>query len=88
MDCGCHSPERVGFPEYTLKVAWEMVSGNCECGIYTCGNGYAMAMLANRVPGMRATICHDAFTDTSLIQAPITWIMRFIGQALGTAQPL
>ena len=63
VDCGCHSAERrVDFPEYTFKVVWELVSGNCERGIYTCGNGYAMAMVANRIPGMRATICHDAFT--------------------------
>ena len=65
VDCGCYSRDPVDWAEYTLKVVWELVSGNCDRGIYTCGNGYAMAMLANRVPGIRATICHDSFTARS-----------------------
>ncbi len=62
VDCGCHSAVRVDYLEYTLKVVWELVSGNCELGVVVCGNGYGMAMVANRIPGIRAAICHDAFT--------------------------
>jgi RpiB/LacA/LacB family sugar-phosphate isomerase len=62
VDCGCHSTKPVDYPPYALSLAWQVVSGNCERGIGFCGNGFTMAMLPNRIPGIRATICHDAFT--------------------------
>jgi ribose 5-phosphate isomerase B len=61
-DRGCYTAEPADYPEFTLKVGWQLVSGRCERGIVACGNGFAVARLANRIPGIRAAVCHDAFT--------------------------
>jgi ribose 5-phosphate isomerase B len=62
VDCGCYSDEPVDYLDFTLAAAWKVLTGSCELAIGTCGNGFAMAMLANRLPGIRAAVCHDAFT--------------------------
>jgi ribose 5-phosphate isomerase B len=68
LDTGCFSTDRVDYPEYTLKVVWNMVSGNAERGLLCCGNGFAAAMLANRIPGIRAAVCHDAFSARTTVE--------------------
>jgi ribose 5-phosphate isomerase B len=62
VDLGCTSEQPVDYLPVTLSAAQALVSGQCARSILVCGNGYAMAMLANRVPGIRAAVCHDAFT--------------------------
>jgi len=83
VDCGCNSADRVDYLEYTLGVAWELVSGHCELGIVVCGNGYGMAMVANRIPGIRAAICHDAFTARTSKEAGDSNIISLGARVVG-----
>ncbi len=62
MDVGCHSPDSVDYPIQGREVAESVASGRCERGVLVCGTGIGMSIVANRVPGIRATLCHDLFT--------------------------
>jgi ribose 5-phosphate isomerase B len=62
LDLGCYSPDPVDYPIQGRKVAKSVASGHCERGILVCGTGIGMSIVANRIPGIRATVCHDLFT--------------------------
>lgn len=61
-DLGCHSPDPVDFPDIAFEVASAVVRRAADRGIVVDGVGSASAMVANKVPGVRAAACHDAFT--------------------------
>lgn len=62
IDCGCWSRDRVDYLEYTLAAVVALATGDGDRAILCCGNGFAMAMVANRFPGIRAVVCHDAYS--------------------------
>ncbi len=61
-DLGVDSPGSVDYPDLALQVAESVAGGENKLGILICGTGIGMAMAANKVPGVRAALCHDLFT--------------------------
>lgn len=61
-DCGTDSTEAVDYPDFALKVAEAVASGRCAWGIAVDGAGIGSAMVANKVPGVRAALCYDVST--------------------------
>jgi len=59
-DFGCHSPESVDYPDVAQLVAEAVVRGNFEKGVLIDGFGGAVALAANKVPGVRAVAAYDA----------------------------
>jgi ribose 5-phosphate isomerase B len=62
QDVGCYSPDPVDYPVLGREVAKSVASARCERGILVCGTGIGMSLVANRIPGVRAALCHDIFT--------------------------
>ncbi len=62
LDLGVHSPEAADYPDYAERVAAAVAAGEVERGILVCGTGIGMSMAANKVPGVRAAVCHDVFS--------------------------
>ncbi len=61
-DCGTNSTEAVDYPDFAVKVAEAVASGRCAWGIAVDGAGIGSAMVANKVPGVRAALCYDVST--------------------------
>jgi ribose 5-phosphate isomerase B len=61
-DLGPMDSKSVDYPDFGHKVATEVVAGEAQAGLLICGTGIGMSMTANRHPGVRAALCHDAFT--------------------------
>ncbi len=58
-DCGTTSPESVDYPDFAHAVARLVADGTCRWGIIVDGAGIGSAMVANKVPGVRAALCYD-----------------------------
>ncbi|NNC41704.1 MAG: ribose 5-phosphate isomerase B [Acidimicrobiia bacterium] len=59
IDCGTDSTESVDYPDFAHAVASRVASGEAASGIIIDGAGIGSAMVANKVPGVRAALCYD-----------------------------
>ncbi len=55
-------PAERDYPDVAVEVASEIASGREERGILICGTGIGMAIVANKVPGVRAAQAHDTYS--------------------------
>jgi ribose 5-phosphate isomerase B len=50
------------YPDYAESVSDAITSGKAERGILICGSGVGASIAANKVPGVRACLCHDTYS--------------------------
>ena len=58
QDFGTYSCD---YPDFALKAAEAVASGECERGIVICSSGIGVSIVANKVPGVRCAHCHDLY---------------------------
>jgi ribose 5-phosphate isomerase B len=61
-DFGGYTADSVDYPDIAQKVAEGVAKGDFERGILICDTGIGMSIAANKVRGIRAALCHDAFS--------------------------
>jgi len=61
-DFGANAGEVILYPDVAKAVAEAVAAGDFERGILVCGTGIGMSITANKVPGIRAAVCHDPFS--------------------------
>ena len=60
-DFGCYTTDQVDYPDIVKKVAEAVAKRDFEQGILICDTGIGMSIAANKVEGIRAALCHNAF---------------------------
>lgn len=61
-DVGTYTTASVDYPIYAKKVAHAVADGKYEKGIIICGTGIGVSIVANKVKGIRASLCGDTFS--------------------------
>jgi ribose 5-phosphate isomerase B len=61
-DLGAFSTDPVDFPDIALDVCTAVREGRADRGILVCGSGIGASMAANKLPGIRAALCHDVYS--------------------------
>ena len=59
LDLGTQDKTPVDYPDYAEAVAKALVEGRADRGILICGSGVGASVAANKIPGIRAGLCHD-----------------------------
>lgn len=62
IDLGTHSLDSVDYPDYAVAIGNEILSGRADRGIAICGSGVGVCIAANKIKGIYAAVCHDAYT--------------------------
>ena len=62
IDVGTHSVEPVDYPDFAEAVGRSLIEGKADRGVLICGSGVGASVAANKMPGIRAGICHDTYS--------------------------
>ena len=61
-DLGAYNSEPSDYPDFAALVGKAIMAGAAERGILICGSGVGVCVTANKMPGIRAAICHDTYS--------------------------
>jgi RpiB/LacA/LacB family sugar-phosphate isomerase len=85
-DLGTRSTDPVDYPDFASLVGDAVLSGRAERGILICGSGVGVCVAANKIPGIRAGLCHDSYSAHQGVEHDDMNILvlgsRVIGQEL------
>jgi len=62
LDMGTNSDQPVDYPDYAEAVAVAVLEGKADRGVLVCGSGVGATVAANKIPGIRAGLCHDTYS--------------------------
>ncbi len=83
-DLGTYSTERVDYPVYGAAVGRAVARGEADLGLCVCGTGIGISIAANKVPGIRAAVAHDATTARLARQHNEANVICFGGRVIGS----
>jgi ribose 5-phosphate isomerase B len=62
IDLGTGSAEPVDYPDFAEAVGKALLDGSAERAVLICGSGVGASVAANKLPGIRAGLCHDTYS--------------------------
>ena len=83
-DFGAKEGETVLYPDVAVAVAKAIAKGKYKRAVLVCGTGIGMAITANKVPGVRAAVCHDPFSAQRSRKSNDAQIICFGERVIGT----
>lgn len=85
-DLGAYNTEPSDYPDFALLVGKALMAGKVERGILICGSGVGVCVAANKMPGVRAGMCHDTYSAHQGVEHDEMNVLvlgaRIIGSAL------
>ena len=85
LNFGTDTEDRVDYPIYGKRVADAVAGGECELGILICGTGIGISLAANKVKGIRAAVCSEAYSARLTRQHNNANIIAFGARVVGMA---
>ncbi|MBK9170726.1 MAG: ribose 5-phosphate isomerase B [Bryobacterales bacterium] len=62
LDLGTDGAAPADYPDYAEAVGLAIREGRAERGLLICGSGVGVSVAANKIPGIRAGLCHDSYS--------------------------
>jgi RpiB/LacA/LacB family sugar-phosphate isomerase len=62
VDVGTRNTDPVDYPDFAEAVAKTLLEGRAKRAVLICGSGVGASVSANKIPGIRAAVCHDTYS--------------------------
>ena len=85
LDVGTHSTAAVDYPDSAEAVGKAVIGGQAERGVLVCGSGVGASVAANKIRGVRAAICHDAYSAHQGVEHDDMNVLVLGGRIVGPA---
>ena len=62
VDAGTNNDDPVDYPDFAEALSKMLLDGRAERGVLICGSGVGASVSANKIPGIRAGLCHNTYS--------------------------
>ena len=83
LDVGTYTPDAVDYPDFAEKVGRAIQKGEAERGVLICGSGVGASVAANKLPGIRAGLCHDVYSAHQGVEHDDMNVLVLGGRVIG-----
>lgn len=83
IDVGVQEGENIDYPHVAVKGAKLIADGKADRGLFVCGTGMGVAIAANKVKGIRASVAHDSFSVERLVLSNNAQVLTFGQRVIG-----
>ena len=85
LDLGTDSTDPVDYPDFSAAAAAAVRDGRVERAVILCGSGGGAAITANKLPGIRAAVCHDTYSAHQVVEHDDVNILCLGARVVGTS---
>jgi RpiB/LacA/LacB family sugar-phosphate isomerase len=85
LDLGTHTDDSVDYPDFAEAVGVAVREGKATRGILICGSGVGASIAANKIPGVRAGLCHDHYSAHQGVEHDDMNVLVMGGLVIGEA---
>ena len=83
-DLGTYDETPVDYPDYAEKLGQAVIEGRVERGVLVCGSGVGASVAANKMPGIRAGLCHDTYSAHQGVEHDDMNVLVLGGRVIGS----
>ena len=83
IDLGTNSEKPVDYPDFAKALGDALVAGRGDRGVLICGSGVGASIAANKIPGIRAAICHDSYSAHQGVEHDDMNVLALGGRIIG-----
>jgi RpiB/LacA/LacB family sugar-phosphate isomerase len=85
VDVGTNSTAPVDYPDFAEKVSLAVTGGQAERAVLICGSGVGASVAANKIKGIRASVCHDVYSAHQGVEHDDMNVLVLGGRVIGSA---
>jgi RpiB/LacA/LacB family sugar-phosphate isomerase len=83
-DLGTYDETPVDYPDYAEKIGKALLNLEAERGVLVCGSGVGASVAANKIPGIRAGLCHDTYSAHQGVEHDDMNVLVLGGRVIGS----